>query len=113
VARAENTDVPAGAAMLPEIPQELGVHPLLVSTLGAIVFLQGSDQTIVDAAAAEEQLERIAASLQCLQGNDLDRIREDLQVLAAYAKDEGWPKTAQEFFSTFLNEFGIQRSSKK
>ena len=32
-------EVPEGAAVFPEIPAELGVHPLLLAVLHAVVFL--------------------------------------------------------------------------
>src|ERR1700731_4589492 len=53
----EGAEVPEGAAVFPPIPPELGVHPLLLSVLHAVVFLSGSDDDIVNPAAAEEALE--------------------------------------------------------
>ena len=49
-------EVPEGAAVFPEIPPELGVHPLLLAVLHAVVFLSGSDDVLVNPAAAEESL---------------------------------------------------------
>ena len=34
-------EVPEGAAVFPTIPAELGVHPLLLAVLHAVVFLEG------------------------------------------------------------------------
>ena len=36
----EEDDVPEGAALMPEIPPELNVHPLLLAVLHATVFVQ-------------------------------------------------------------------------
>ncbi|MBV9657723.1 MAG: hypothetical protein JO295_06395, partial [Verrucomicrobia bacterium] len=46
--------VPEGAAVLPEIPAELGVDPILLAVLHAVVFLDGSREDVVNGAAADE-----------------------------------------------------------
>ena len=46
--------VPEGAAVFPLIPPELGVNPLLLAVLHAIVFLDGSAKEIIEPSAAEE-----------------------------------------------------------
>ena len=53
-------EVPDGAAVFPEIPAELGVHPLLLAVLHAFVFLDGSDDGVVNPAAADEAMEYLA-----------------------------------------------------
>ena len=49
-------EVPEGAALLPLIPPELHVHPLLLALLHAVVFLEGSDPAVVQPDAADEAL---------------------------------------------------------
>ena len=100
-------DVPDGAAVLPEIPAELGAHPLLLAVLHAVVFLHGSGGSVVDEAAADEALGHIAGYLQRLSGKDLKRVREDLDALAAFARQEQWPRDNAEFFRHFLADFGV------
>ena len=100
-------DVPEGAAVFPLIPEELGIHPLLLATLHAIVFLDGSDVEVLNDAAANESLNYLAAYLQRLQGPDLTRIREDMDCLIAFGKQEGWPKEEMQFLQEFLKEFGV------
>jgi hypothetical protein len=100
-------EVPDGAAVLPEIPAELNVHPLLLAVLHATVFLDGSEDEVVDPDAAAEAMEYMATYLQRLAGADLRRVKEDLQVLAAYAKDQDWPKQQARFFKEFLSSYGI------
>lgn len=104
----ESPDVPDGAAVFPVIPAELGVHPLLLAVLHAVVFLEGSGTEVVQAAAAQEQLEMIAECLQRLCGSDLRRAREDMATLLGYAKHEKWPKGFLQFLKTFLNDYGVQ-----
>lgn len=100
-------EVPEGAAVLPLIPPELGIHPLLLAVLHAVVFLDGSEEDVVDPEAADEALEYLAGYLQRLQGDDLRRAREDMEALAAYARQEGWPKQTVRLFKEFLKQFGV------
>src|SRR3954454_18464317 len=97
----EEGQVPEGAAVFPLIPAELGVHPLLLATLHAVVFLSGSDDEVVHPDAAEEALEYLAGYLQRLEGPARDRVREDLLALRAFAAQEKWPKQLQQFLKTF------------
>jgi hypothetical protein len=99
-------EVPEGAAVLPEIPPELGVHPLLLAVLHAIVFVDGSAEDMVNPDAGAEALEYLAGYLQRLGGADLRRVQEDMRVLTVYARDQDWPKPVIRFFKDFLSEFG-------
>jgi hypothetical protein len=101
------SDVPDGAAVFPLIPEELGIHPLLLAALHSVVFFDGSDAEVVNDAAANEALNYIATYMQRLQGPDLKRIREDMDALLAFAKQEDWPKEEMTFLQEFLREFGV------
>ncbi len=103
-------EVPEGAAVLPLIPEELQVHPLLLAVLHAVVFLEGSEEHLVNPAAASEALEYLAVYLQRLQGRDQERVRQDLECLATYAHDQGWSRETIHFFKQFLEEFGVGRN---
>jgi hypothetical protein len=105
-------DVPDGAAVMPEIPPELNVHPLLLAVLHATVFLDGSEDEIVDPDAGAEALEYMATYLQRLEGAELRRVQEDIQVLITYAKDQEWSKQQVRFFKEFLSMFGIGEEGK-
>jgi hypothetical protein len=100
-------EVPDGAAVFPLIPAELGVHPLLLATLHAVVFFDGSAEDVVSDAAADEALQYIATYLQRLQEPELKRIREDLECLLAYARQEEWPPEGIEFLKNFLRDYGV------
>jgi hypothetical protein len=99
--------VPQGAAVLPQIPVELGVHPLLLAVLHAVIFLDGSENEVVDPDAAVEAMEYMAAYLQRLAGVELRRVQEDMHALAAFARQEKWPKQHVRFFKEFVSNFGI------
>ncbi|HVS34704.1 MAG TPA: hypothetical protein VMS17_03920 [Gemmataceae bacterium] len=100
-------EAPDGAAVFPLIPAELGVDPLLLAVLHSAVFLSGSDDAVVNPAAAEEALEYVAGYLQRLDGERLRRVREDMACLASFAKSEKWPKQTARFLKEFLTEFGV------
>src|SRR3954453_4989485 len=86
----ELLEVPEGAAVLPLIPEELGVDPLLLATLHAFVFLAASADEVVHRAAGEESLQSLLTSLQRIKGNKLARLKEDMEQLIGFAKQEGW-----------------------
>ncbi|MFO0809236.1 MAG: hypothetical protein U0746_11465 [Gemmataceae bacterium] len=100
-------EVPDGSAVFPEIPADLGVDPLLLAVLQAVVFLGGSDEEIVQPDAADEVLEYMASYLQRLTGTELERVRGDISTVVAHAKRNGWPTEVHEFLSTFLADFGV------
>jgi hypothetical protein len=104
---ADEPQVPEGAAVFPLIPAELGVSPLLLAVLHASVFLSGSEEQVVQPDAAEEALQYLAGYLQRLEGADLRRAREDLAALAAFARQEKWPKQLVRFVQNFLTDQGV------
>jgi hypothetical protein len=106
----DDRDVPEGAALLPLIPEELGVDPLLLALLHAVVFLSGSEDEVVEPDAAEETLEYVATYLQRLEEPKLQRLREDLLALVGFAKEQKWPKQEIRFLKDFLKEFGISKA---
>jgi hypothetical protein len=105
--REQSSEVPDGAAVFPVIPEELGVHPLLLAVLHAVVFFDGSSEDVVNDAAADEALNYIAAYLQRLQGPELKRIQEDVECLLSYARQEKWPTEEVEFLKSFLTDYGV------
>ncbi len=103
------SEVPEGAAVFPLIPPELEVHPLLLAVLHTAVFLSGSDDEVVHPDAAEEALQYVAEYLQRLDGEPLNRVREDLACLIVFAKEEKWPKQLTRVLQGFLKDFGVER----
>ena len=103
-------EVPAGAAVFPLIPEELGVHPLLLMGLHAIVFFDGSSEDVVHPAAAEEAIQFFITYLRRLQGADLQRVREDIECLIAYGRQEKWPKEEMDFLSGFVEDFFVGKA---
>lgn len=104
-------EVPDGAAVFPEIPEELGIDPLFLGVLHALVFLAGSTSKIVQDDAADEAVEQIAAYLQRLQGAKLDKILEDMESLVAYSRQQKWPKQLILALKSLLEDIGIGRDA--
>lgn len=102
-------EVPEGAAVFPAIPAELGIHPLLLATLHAIVFFDGSSEDVVHPAAAEEAVQYFINYLHRLEGAELKRVREDIDCLIAYARQEKWPKEEMDFLAGFVEDYGCGR----
>src|SRR3954462_2637695 len=100
-------ETPDGAAVFPLIPEELGIHPLLLAALHAYVFLEGSDAAVLNPAVAEEAMNYLVTSLQRLGGAELRRVKEDMATLAGFARSEKWPKQQVRFLQDFLTENGI------
>lgn len=99
--------VPEDAAVFPEIPEELGVHPLTLGVLHALVFLGGSDPSVVRPDAASETVDQIVLYLRRLKGADLRRVREDFECLTVYGRSVKWPKVQIQFLKSFLAEVGL------
>jgi hypothetical protein len=106
VAKSER-EVPEGAAVFPTIPAELGVDPLLLAVLHATVFLAGSDDDLVQPDAAVEALESMADYLRRLAGPKLARVREDLDCLIRFARQQRWADDLVQFLQTVLANYGI------
>jgi hypothetical protein len=100
-------EVPEGAAVFPEIPPELGIHPLLLAALHATVFLAASEDSVVQPDAADEAVQAVAGYFQRLEGPDLRRVREDMATLAGFARQEKWPRQLVHFLKSFLADLGI------
>jgi hypothetical protein len=102
-----DTHVPDGVAVFPLIPPELGIHPLLLAVLHAVVFLEGSEENVVQPSAAAEAMEYIATYVQRLDKSQLQRLLEDIECLAGYARQQQWPKQQVRFLKGFLADFGV------
>ena len=103
----EANQVPDGAAIFPVIPEELGIHPLLLAVLHSIVFLEGSTEEVVHPDAADEAVQFLMSYFQRLRGADLKRLREDLETLISFARQEKWGAEEIEFLQGFLDDYGV------
>jgi len=98
-----DAEVPEGAAVFPLIPPELGVNPLLLAVVHATVFLAGSDDKVLDPAAADEAIQHLAAYLQRLTPEQQLAVDEDMDCLI----QQHWPKQLVRSLQSFLADFEI------
>jgi hypothetical protein len=105
---APEDEVPSGAAVFPEIPAELGVNPLLLAVVHALVFLAGSDNEIVAPPAADEAVQAMASYLQRLEGPALAKVREDMVCLTTFARQSKWPKQLIHALKNLLSDCGLE-----
>ncbi|NBO92872.1 MAG: hypothetical protein EBV06_11275 [Planctomycetia bacterium] len=101
-------EIPEGTEFFADIPPELGVHPLLLGVLNALVFFAASTEDSVNPSAADAMIQRIVDQLLRLKGADLRRVKEDMDCLLRLAKDEKWEKAHILFLKTFLKDIGIE-----
>jgi hypothetical protein len=101
-------EVPDGTAIFPMIPAELGLHPLLLAVLHAVVFFDGSSEDVVNDAAADESLQYIATYMQRLADPELKRVQGDMERLLEYAVEQSWPEEELQFLKTFLADYGVR-----
>jgi hypothetical protein len=104
---AADAEVPEGAAVFPLIPPELGVNPLLLAVLHATVFLAGSDEKIVNPAAADEAIGCLASYLQRLTTEQQRAVAEDMDCIIGFARQQHWPAELVHSLQTLLADFGV------
>ncbi len=50
----------------------------------------------------------MAGYLQRLEGEQLSRVREDLDCLIAFARQAEWPRELVRFLKSFLSDYGVE-----
>mgnify|MGYP006271175567 CR=1 FL=1 len=103
----EEIQVPEGTALFPDIPDQLGVNPLLLSLLSMVVFLAGSDEAVVNENASAAVLDQVASYLQRLSSKEISRLKEDLAALANFAREEKWGQGTIEVLESFFDDMGV------
>ena len=103
----EEIQVPEGTALFPDIPDQLGVNPLLLSLLSMVVFLAGSDEEVVNENASAAVLDQVASYLQRLSSKEISRLKEDLAALANFAREEKWGQGTIEVLESFFGDMGV------
>ena len=106
----EEVEVPEGAAVLPDVPPEVPVHPLLLATLQPLVFLIASEEKVVNPDAATLTLEIMLTYLQRLKGPQRNQVREDMACLLEFARQDGGGdgemNVLQHVTEQFFTDFG-------
>ena len=61
--------------------------------------------------AAGQAFRAVAVTEETVVADALKRVREDMDCLIAFGKQEGWEKEEMDFLQGFLKEFGIGQSN--
>jgi hypothetical protein len=93
--------------MMPSVPEDLGIDPLLLALLHTTAFLDFSDDDTVEPEAANEALERVEQYVQRLPEERLSALQKDLEKLEQHATQAGWPEDMIDFVRDFLYNCGI------
>jgi hydrogenase maturation factor len=99
--------VTKSAALLPVIPEKVRIHPLTAALLTTAAFLDLVDDEQIPPALAQPVLVRVGLYVQRLSDEAADRLASDLERLAKYAAQAGWPEEAQEFVAQFMSYCGF------
>ena len=100
----ESDDV---AVIMPIVPAELEIDPLLLALLHCAAFLDLSTDEAVDPEDAVEVLEVVGLYIQRLPADHLEAMREDLEELEEHARDQGVREPVIEFIREFLYNCGV------
>ncbi|MEZ4373265.1 MAG: hypothetical protein AB7K71_17035 [Polyangiaceae bacterium] len=93
---------------LPEIPEELGLDPVLCALLQVAYFLDMAEDEVVSAEFATPNLERVGLYIQRLDDEHLDELEAQLAELVEHAISARWSAEQREWLSSFLEHCGIE-----
>ena len=98
--------VPQGGFHLPELPEKLGIDPILAGLLHMACFMELSGEDAVDFDESVSALEVMSSYLQRLTRARCNEIEEQLRRVASYAKRHGWEARAAKFIRNLLQNAG-------
>ena len=102
---ADDGPVDKAAFVMPLIPAELRVHPILASLIHCMAFLELSGDEAIDPDWALEAMEHVEQYLQRLPPDELVRIAQQLAVLSAHARAKSFPEPFVLFLDRFLEYY--------
>jgi hypothetical protein len=89
--------------MLPVVPEELEVDPVLLALLHCAAFLDFAEDDAVDPDLATEVLDHIAYYVRRAPAARLEQMRAELKRVERHAAEERWPAELVEFVGEFLD----------
>jgi hypothetical protein len=93
--------------IMPEVPAELGIDPMLLAVLHCAAFLDLANDQEVDPDAAGAVLENLEVYVKRLPPERLAEIQRQLEKLEAWAEEAGWPEELVDFVADFLYSCGV------
>jgi hypothetical protein len=94
------------AFVMPVLPPELDIDPVLAALLHCMAFLELSEDDTVDPDWAVEAMEYVAGYLQRLPAARVAAIGKQLAAARAYGREHGAPSAFIEFVDHFLENYG-------
>jgi hypothetical protein len=91
----------------PEIPESLGIDPLLSALVCTLLFIELSGDKTVDPDDAVTAEEAIGYYLQRLTPKQVTAIKKHLSKLGDYAEQHGWSPEAVKCIRGFLANAGV------
>ncbi|MGE3806031.1 MAG: hypothetical protein AB7K24_15280 [Gemmataceae bacterium] len=101
-------DEPQGACVFQHIPDSVDADPLLLATIHALVFLQGSSADVVEPESADDAVGEMLGYLKRLKGKELDRLKAGLKNLSQFARQQKWKPDQIALFDEFIDVLGIE-----
>jgi hypothetical protein len=105
--RTEATDSGLEDPIMPRVPAELGIDPILLALLHCAAFLDLASDDLVDPESAGEVLESLEIYVKRLPPDRLAQIQRELEKLEEWAEQSGWPEELVDFVADFLYSCGI------
>jgi hypothetical protein len=88
--------------MLPVVPEEIEVDPILLALLHCSAFLDFAEDEVVDPDLATEVLDHIAYYVRRCSAERLKELEAQLKRIRNHATREAWPAELIEFVGDFL-----------
>jgi hypothetical protein len=96
-----------GAFVMPVLPKNLKIDPLLAGLLHTMAFLELSDDDTVDPDWAVEAMEHVAYYFQRMDDRQVETIQEQLDRITAYAKKKKMPEGFTDLAENLLRYAGV------
>ena len=97
------------AFVMPLLPPELGVNPLLAGLLHCMAFLELSGDDTVDPDWAVEAMEYVATYVQRLPAKEAAAAAQELAAVAEYSRTQGASTEFTAFIAGFAESCGIPK----
>jgi len=98
--------------VMPAIPEEMGIDPILAGLLHQGAFLELSEDEAVDPDGAVEAMEHVAAYVQQPDPAAAREIQHDLDRIADYGRGNVWSEELLEYIREFLRNCGVGEEEK-
>jgi hypothetical protein len=93
--------------IMPLVPPELGIDPILLALIHCAAFLDLASEQLVDPDSAGDVLENLELYVKRLEPTRLTEIQGQIEKLEEWADQSGWPEELVDFVADFLYSCGV------